>query len=81
MFGYKCSQRKMRTRAFIPAGAVHGLWPSICAIPEVTGMLWELLGEVLVSGRRPNWEVLTVLSGLEIKRSMIAGINVLLSVL
>lgn len=78
VFSYKCSQCKTRTRAFIPAGVLRGLWPSISAVPEVTGMLQELLGEVAVLGRRPDWQVLTVLSGLEIKRSVIAGINVLL---
>lgn len=70
----------MRTRAFIPAGAACELWPSsICAVPEVTGTLWELLGEVLVLGRRPDCQVLTVLSGLEIKTLVNAGINVLLT--
>lgn len=81
VFGYKCSRRRVRTRACIPAGPVRGLGPSICAIPEVTGTLWELLGEVLASGRRPDRRVLTVLSGLEIKTSVMAGINALVNVL
>lgn len=76
IYGYKHSQCKMRT--FIPAVALRGLWPCICAGPEVRGMLGELLGEVLALGRRPDWQVLTILSGLDIKRLVIAGINVLL---
>lgn len=76
--GYERPQCKMRTRAFIPAGALRGLWPWICAVPEVRGVLQVLLGEVLMLGRRPDWQVLTVLSGLEIKRPVIGGINVLL---
>lgn len=76
ILGCKHSQCKMRTRAFIPAGALRGLWPSICAVPEGTGVLQELLGEFLVLGRSPGWQVLTVLSGLEIKGSVMAGINV-----
>lgn len=52
-------------------------WSSICAISEATGTLWELLGEVIASGKRPDRQTLTVLSGLEIERPVIAGINVL----
>lgn len=78
-FGYKCSPCRMKTRGVTPAEALHGLWPPICAGPEVTGKLWKLLGEVPMLGRRrPDWQVLMVPSGLEIKQSVIAGIKVLL---
>jgi len=53
-FRYRCSRHRMRTRATIPAGAVRRPWPSRCAMPEATGTLWELLGEVLVAGRKPD---------------------------
>lgn len=50
-------------------------------MPEVTGMLWEFLGEVLGPGRRPGGQVLTVLSDLTIKTLLIVDINVLHNVL
>lgn len=79
VFGYKCSPCRMKTRGVTPAEALHMLWPPICAGPEVTGKLWELLGEVPVLGRRrPDLQALMVPSGLEIKQSVIAGIKVLL---